>query len=117
MQFNNNGLIPNSYILELIGRNVRWSYLTYDFKKAREEFEKTSPSDITGYRDYYSPQNILHKYPLFRIGKLFKLRFSYRGNIEYMTVGRTSAYCKNFSFNDVGKNLKPRIFKCDDGII
>ena len=50
MQFNNNGLIPNSYILELIGRNVRWSYLTYDFKKAREEFEKTS--NVSGFSAY-----------------------------------------------------------------
>lgn len=109
---NNNELIPNSYILELIGRNVRWSYLTYDFKKAREEFEKTS--DTSNYPRYYSPRDILTKYSLFRIGKVYNLQLSYRGNLEYITVGRTKYYTRTFPINDIGVNLKPRIFKCDD---
>jgi hypothetical protein len=109
--------------MELIADCVHWYYLSYDHKKAIEEFHLkmygVPISDSTTYQTYqfdmsYVPDELKQNHPLWRTGKLQTIVFDPDGIISKLYIGRNHRYAKRFFPQEVGITVKPIInINCD----
>lgn len=119
-----NLLIPEEIIKELILNGVRFKYISYDYKKASEEFHiQNQGNNYYGYAyangllkisHYDIPETIRNMFLIWRIGKVWEIRFNKNGGICSLYVGVNPKFKKRFFISEIGRWLKPMIFKSDD---
>jgi len=116
-------MIPYLILKELVLAGVRFSYESYDHKKAMEEIEQITRS---GKAIQYQPKNMFQfantsygvpdeiklNHIVWRTGKLRLVFFDKDGQMCRFKIGQR--YYKNFYLEDFGVRVKPMIFKSDD---
>jgi hypothetical protein len=116
-------MIPYELLKEFIFHGVRFSYESYDHKKALEEIRELEKQGIFqnqmfGYRtstfdpSYGVPDEIKQNHIVWRTGKLRLVYFDKNGKMCRFKIGQR--WAKNFYLNDFGVRVKPMIFKSDD---
>lgn len=116
-------MIPYQALKELILSGVRFSYESYDHKKAMEEIEQIKKSgNPISYQQknmfqfancsYGVPDEIKANHIIWRTGKLRLVYFDKNGQMCRFKIGQR--YFKNFYLEDFGVRVKPMIFKSDD---
>lgn len=98
----------------------RYSYLTYDYANAIKFANNNRlESDINIFDNsntYYwnIPVNILNKFKVWKIGKLWGIDFLKDGSISYVKIGKSPSYSRRFYSDEFGVSFKPIIFVSDD---
>jgi len=116
-------MIPYQLLKELILSGVRFSYESYDHKKALEEIEQIKASGLNGLylannlfefpnSCFGIPDSIKQNHIVWRTGKLRLVFFNKDGQMCRFKIGQR--WYKNFYLEDFGIRVKPMIFKSDD---
>lgn len=128
--------IPQEIIRELLINSVKFSYQSYNHKKAFDEIKAIEAANGTvaydpnnlnwnsstssrGVRDVKQsswgiPSEFKLKHEVWRVGKVWNLEFDNKGNINRVKIGRVRMYQKTFYITDFGVTVKPILFKSDD---
>jgi hypothetical protein len=117
-------MISHAILKELIFNGVKFSYESYDHKKAVAEMDSIRamgtgvPSHLKSLFDeivencYGIPDEIKQNNVVWRTGKLRLIYFDKNGEMCRFKIG--NRYYKNFYMPDFGVKVKPKIFKADD---
>jgi hypothetical protein len=113
-------MIPYEAIVECVINGVRFSYESYDHKKAIEEMRNNKTLFATTINNCYHlppdmwiiPDEVKQNNIVWRIGKLREVYFNKNGRMCRFKIGQR--WYKNFTLEDFGVKVKPMIFKGDD---
>lgn len=116
-------MIPYSVLKSLIIDGVRFSYESYDHKKALEEVEqikkagKNVPYTTKNLFELVNscwgiPDEIKRNHIVWRTGRVWQIFFNKNGEMYRFKIGQR--YAKNFTLEDFGVKVKPMIFRSDD---
>lgn len=120
-------MIPYEILKELIIHGVRFSYVSYDHKKAIAEIEEIKKTGINPYppmvidinhflglpNSYWMiPDEVKKNHIVWRAGRVWEVFFNKDRRICRVKVG--NRYPKSFQVEDFGVIVKPMIFKSDD---
>lgn len=99
---------------ELVFAGVRYSYASYDFKKAFAEYRIQFPhlAKYNGFDFVSIPDDLQEKHRVWRTGKLREVYFDRDGKMCRFKIG--CRFYKNFTLQDFGVTVKPMIFATDD---
>ena len=115
-------MIPYQILKELLVEGVRFTYQSYDHKKAVLEMSNNSHISPTQKNaNYYFglpescwgvPEEVKQNNLVWRIGKLRQITFDKNGKMVMFKIG--CRWSKTFYLDDFGVKVKPMIFKSDD---
>lgn len=120
-------MIPYEILKELIIHGVRFSYVSYDHKKAIAEIEEIRKTGVSPYPPTVIDLNILLNVPqsywnipdevkknnlVWRVGRIWEVLFNKDRRICRVKVG--NRYAKSFQVEDFGVTVKPMLFKSED---
>jgi hypothetical protein len=119
-------LIPYDVLKELLIQGVRFSYVSYNHKKALEELKTIINTGISPYHqsvdlnsflnvpeyNWFIPDEIKLNNLVWRAGRVWEIFFNKDRRICRVKVG--NRYPKNFQIEDFGVSVKPMLFKSED---
>jgi hypothetical protein len=116
-------MIPYELLKELIINGVRFSYESYDHKKAMEEIKQIQNSGNPvpyGANNMFQfanscfgvPDEIKQNHRVWRTGRVWQIYFNKDRRMYRFKIG--NRYVKNFFLEDFGVKVKPMIFKSED---
>jgi hypothetical protein len=116
-------MIPYQAIQEFVVNGIKFSYESYDHKKAMEEIRelerqgKPIPYGMKNFFEFVNscfgiPDEIKQNHIVWRTGKLREVYFNSDGKMYRFKIGHH--WYKNFYIDDFGVKVKPMIFKSDD---
>ncbi len=120
-------MIPYEILKELLIQGVRFSYVSYDHKKAVAEIKAIKETGINPYppsvidlthflsvpQTYWMiPDEVKNNNIVWRAGRVWQIFFNKDRRICRVKVG--NRYAKGFQVEDFGVTVKPMLFKSDD---
>lgn len=113
-------MIPYQELLKIVTEGCKFSYESYDHKKAREEIKTLGTNVVYQANNYFEmfdscygiPDYIKQNHIVWRIGKLRSVKFNPDGKMCKFYIG--ARWAKVFFLEDIGVKVKPIIFKSDD---
>jgi len=116
-------MMPYNAIKEVVFEGCKFSYESYDHKKAMEEIEmiKATGGNVPYLaKNYFElmnscygvPDSIKKNHIVWRTGKLRQIYFDKNGQMCRFKIGQR--WYKNFYLKDFGVSVKPMIFKSAD---
>jgi len=118
-------MLPTPIIKEIIFSGIKFSYESYNYKKAKAEVEALNtiqPSTpfpqnffkMAGIHGNGIPNEIKKNHVVWRTGKLWEVKFNHTGDITSLKIGRYYGYFKTFFISEFGVKFKPLLFKSED---
>lgn len=117
-------MIPYEILKELIIHGVRFSYISYDHKKAIEEIRQLKNSGAPNISaeinqlfglpesSWFIPDEIKKNNIVWRAGRVWEIYFNKSRQMYRFKIG--NRYPKNFFIDDFGVLVKPMLFKSED---
>lgn len=118
--------IPYDVLKELLIQGVRFSYMSYNHKKALEELKTIANGGTNPYPhsininslnnipiyNWFIPDEIKLNNLVWRAGRVWEIFFNKDRRICRVKIG--NRYPKNFQIEDFGISVKPMLFKSED---
>jgi hypothetical protein len=123
-------LIPYEVLKELMIQGVRFSYQSYDHKKAIAELKEIRDTGINPYANvgclstlvndlfkipesnWIIPEELKRSNMVWRAGRVWEIFFNKERQMYRFKIG--NRYAKTFYLKDFGVTVKPMLFKSED---